>query len=166
MLDMDMLKSGVQGMMEANKRVRDVAHLYLIPKPDSDEAKDSRKMAMAYGAGEVMVSIYNIFLGLRNPSENAMYFMLTDLTAALNTNPFWVQHTGSLMPLFIAAVNAANDARQLQIENEPRWKDLEAQSRCLWVELFPAIIFLVHGYAAMRLMSVDIKKTFLGLMYD
>lgn len=165
MLDHAAIKASVQNLMAENTKLREIAHSYVVPKDGSEESKDARRMANAYGAAEAMISLYNIFQGLRNPSENAMYSLLNDLTAALNTNPFWVQHVGTLMPLFIAAVNAANDARQLKLENEPRWKDLEAQARCLWVELYPAIIFLVHGYPAMRAVSVDIKKTFLGLMY-
>lgn len=165
MLDLAAIKSNVQGMMEEHNKLREVAHTYLVPKKDTEESKDTRRMANAYAAAEVVVALYSIFQGLRNPSENAMYNMLNDLTVALNTNPFWGQYAGTLMPLFIASVNAANDARQLQIEAEPRWKDLEAQARCLWVEMLPTIVFLVHGYGAMRAVSVDIKKTFLGFMY-
>lgn len=165
MLDNEAIKAGVQNLMAENKKLRDIAHAYLVPKEGSDESKDARRMAMVYGAGELIVSLYGIFQGLQAPTENTMFNLLNDLTLALNTNPFWGQHAGALMPLFIASVNAANDARQLKLENEPRWKDLEAQARNLWVEMIPAIIFLVHGYAAMRVASVDIKKTFLGLMY-
>jgi len=165
MLDSDQIKAGVQNLMAENKKLRDLAHAYLVPKEGSEESKDARRMAMAYGAAEVVVSLYSMFQGLQAPSENTQFNLLNDLTLALNTNPFWGQHAGSLMPLFIASVNAANDARQLKLEGEPRWKDLETQARNLWVEMLPAIVFLVHGYAAMRVASLDIKKTYLGLMY-
>ena len=165
MLNTEEIKAGVQMLMADNKRVRDVAHAYLVPKEGSEESKEARRMAMAYGASEVIVSLFSIFQGLQAPNENTMFNLLNDLTLALNTNPFWGQHAGSLMPLFIASVNAANDARQLKLENEARWKDLEAQARNLWVEMIPAVIFLVHGYGAMRVASVDIKKTFLGFTY-
>lgn len=164
MLDQN-TQAGVQSLVEADARIRQIAQGFLVPKEGSEESKDARRMANGFAAAEVVISIYNIFQGLRNPSENAMYSLMNDLTLALNTNPFWVQHAGALMTLFIAAVNCANDARQLKLENDPRWKDLETQSRNMWVEIMPYIIFQVHGYAAMRATSLTVKKTFLGLMY-
>lgn len=160
-----MLNEAMHDMIAADKKVRDLASNYLIPKEGSEAAKDAQKMAEGFAATDLVVSLFRIFQGLQNPAENSMYQMLSDLTFGLNTNPFWVRHAGTLMPLFIAAVNAANDARQLRINPEERWKGLEHQSRCLWVELIPAIIFLVHGYGAMQLASLEIKKSFLGLMY-
>lgn len=165
MLDHDVIKENVQIMMDQNKKLRDIARKYLVPKEGSEEAKDARRMANGIAASEVIVALYNIFQGLQTPSENSMYALLNDLTMTLNTNPFWVQNAATLMPLFIASVNSANDARQLKVEAEQRWEALEAQSRCLWIEMLPYIVFLVHGFAAMRAASVDIRKTYLGLMY-
>lgn len=165
MLDIGMIKASAQDLIDENVKLRQAAQLYLVPKEGSEESKDARRMANGMAASELIVSLYGIFQGLRNPSENAMYALLNDLTMSLNVNPFWVQHAGSLMPLLIAAVNAANDSRQLKLENESRWKELEAQDRCLWIEILPYIVFLVHGYGAMRAVSADIKKTFLGFMY-
>ncbi len=165
MLDMTAVRASVDAMQKENAKVRELAQMFLIPKEGSDDSKDARKMAQGHSGAEVMVTIYSIFHGLQHPAENAMFMLLNDMTAALNTNPFWVQNVGTLMPLLIAAVNGANDARELKVMNEPKWAALEQQARCLWVELMPAIIFIVHGYAAMRFSSTEIKKAFLGLMY-
>lgn len=165
MPDMSAAKDSLSAMMQENAKIRAIAHSYLVPKEGSDDSKDARKMAQGHAASEVMVTIFGIFNGLRTPSENAMYTLLNDMTVALNVNPFWAQYASTLMPLFIAAVNAANDARELKAGNEVKWSNLQQQSANLWVELMPAIVFLVHGYGAMRLASVEIKKSFLGLMY-
>lgn len=159
------IKDAVSAMERENDKVRAIAHKFLVPTKDSEESKDARKMAQGYAASEVMVTVFNIFRGLKTPSENAMFDLLNNMTIALNTNPFWAQYVGTLMPLFIAAVNGANDARELQVMGETKWNALQGQSKDLWVEIMPAIVFLVHGYAAMRLVSTEIKKSFLGLMY-
>ena len=158
------MKETLVAMAADSAKIREAAKSFLLPKEGTEEAKDALRVSNALGAVEVACSLVSIFSSLQTPTANAAFSMLTDLTIALNTNPFWVRNVGSLMPLLIAAVNGANDAREMDVNPEPRWNTLREQSRCLWLELLPQLIFLTHGYAAMRLQSVQMKKTFHGLL--
>lgn len=146
-------------------RIREAAKQFLVPKEGSEEAKDNARMATAYYAVEVVCSIFNVFASLRSPNSLNTFMAVSDLTISLNTNPFWVRNAGHLTPLLIAAVNAANDAREIDAVQEPRWKSLKEQCENNWLDILPTIVFLTHGQAIMRITSVEMKKTFLGLIY-
>lgn len=163
-MDILAVKEQVLAMAADGQKIRTIAQGFLMPKTE-EEKKDAIKMANCTAAVEVLCSLYNIFSAMRTGGQNSAFNLVTDLVISLNTNPFWVRNAGSLMPLMIAAVNASNDARELLIEASPRWSGLQAQSENLWVELFPQVDFLCNGYAHMRLSSVEMKKTFLGLAH-
>lgn len=164
MVDINQVREQVQAMAAEQSKVREIAKKFLIPAEDTKESKDPERMAMSIAAVEVVCSLVNIFGCLQSPTQNSAYALLTDLTTSLNTNPFWVRNQGSLATLLIASVNGANDARELSVGAEPRWDALREQSKNLWVEMLPQIVFMAAGYATMRLTSVEIKKTFLGLV--
>lgn len=159
-----MIEEDVAAMVSSTTRMREAIKGFIIPKEGTDEAKDTGRMANAYYAVEVAVSVCNIFTALGSPNVNATFTLVTDLTINLNTNPFWVRNTGHLMPLIIAGVNASMDYREMSIEPEPKWDALREQCKWLWLDIFPTIMFLVHGFALTRLCSVQMKKTIAGLV--
>jgi hypothetical protein len=161
MIDQQEIVATVAAMAAESAKIREAAKSFLLPK---EEGLHPEQLSNALGAIEVCVSLVNIFTSLQTPTANAAYAMLTDLTVALNTNPFWVRNVGSLMPLLIAAVNGANDAREMDANPEPRWTALREQGRHLWLELLPQLVFLTRGHAYMRLTSVKMKQTFHGLL--
>lgn len=163
-MNLEDIKGTVEALASDASRIRDAARHFFIPKEDSKEAKDMERMAAASYAIEVVVSLVNIFSALRSPGQANTFLAISDLTITLNTNPFWVRNAGHLTPLLIAAVNAAEDARELSVSAEPAWQSLETQSRNMWLEILPTLLFLCHGTAMMRLRSTEIKKTFAGLL--
>lgn len=153
----------VQTMMKDALQVREIAQGFLMPKTD-EERKDPLRMANCTAAVEVICAIFNIFFSLRTGTVNGAFTLTNDLVIGLNTNPFWVRNAGAIMPLMIAAVNAANDARELKTANESHWTGLQQQSENMWLEILPTVAFLCSGYGHMRLISVEMKKAFHGLM--
>lgn len=159
-----MIKEDLEAMVASTSRMREALKAFIVPKEGTEEAKDTGRMANAYYALEVAVSVCNIFTSLGNPSVNATFMLITDLTINLNTNPFWVRNTSHLMPLIIASVNASMDYRDMSAaEPEPKWAALQEQCKWLWLDILPTIMFLVHGLVITRLSSIEMKKTVAGI---
>lgn len=163
----DSTVQAVASLLSEATKIRDLAQSFLMPVKDSPESKDNERLAACAFAVEVVVSLVNVFTALRNPTPVNTEMVISDMVIGLNTNVFWIQKGGQLMPLLIAAVNADKDAKELKLRNESTWKDLEKQSANMWLEILPTIIFLTQGQYAMRAKSVEIKKAFastLGIM--
>ena len=141
-----------------------VATKFLVPLEGSEESKDPRRMADAYAAVSVVVSMCNIFSALYSENNNFAMTAIVDLTFALNSNTFWVKNAGYFMPLVNAAVNAAQDFRDQELVDEPVWETMKQHNRMQWLEILPAVVFLASGYVAMRKYSLEMKKTFVALV--
>jgi len=148
---------------------RALAQHYLLPEkpkqvpgqpPPVETPEFVRRMADASGAVEVICSLTNIFgvmTGFKNFSAESS---ISDLTFVLNTNPFWVKNATYLVPLLNTAINAFEDNRQLRAQNQPLWNGLEYHHRNAWLEILPAIVFVLKGYAEMRKVSLEMKQAF------
>ncbi|MGH7744024.1 MAG: hypothetical protein ACREQ5_04290 [Candidatus Dormibacteria bacterium] len=158
------LKEGVSLLIDNNARVRALANKFLLPKETSEDTKDNLKMGNALAAVEVVCSLVNVFSALLTTNPVFTQIAITDLTFGLNSNSFWVRNTGHLMPLFIASINGISDYNLMALENEPRWSDLRAQGKNLWLEILPTIVFLIHGYPRMKECSIEIKKSFASIL--
>lgn len=156
-----MLNESVIQLVSAHqKHIRDLATKFLVPTEGTNESKDAKKMGDALAAVEVVISLVNIFNTVFNTSRTNLLDTIVDLTFTLNSNPFWARNSAYLMPLFTAALNSAMDYRDTENNKEPLWEKLRYHDRNMWLELLPAIMFLVHGYIGMRLVSNEMKKTF------
>jgi hypothetical protein len=149
-------------------KTRELATYYLIPLKPTDQERSSpdfiRKMANATAAIEVVCSLVNAFGVMSNYQNFSSQIAIADLVFVLNTNTFWVQNATYLVPLMNAAVNAFTDAQELQIKNEPLWKNLEYHCCNCWLELLPAIVFCLKGYPEMRKVSLEMKQAFEPLL--
>src|ERR1035437_3313080 len=113
-------------ILQASEHVAKIVALatkFLVPDKDSEEFKDPRRMADAYAAVSVVVSIYNIFASMYEKSNNIGLTAIVDLTFALNANPFWLKHSGYIMPLLNAAVNSTLDFKEQELVDEPVWSE-------------------------------------------
>lgn len=165
MLDIAEVQETVNAMALSSSRIRTAARDILVPKDGTEEAKDPARMHNALCAVEVVCSIVNIFSSIASPNASSTFTVITDLTINLNTNPFWVRNNPHLMPLLIAAVNASMDYRDMCIgPQEPKWEWLKQHNKWFWLDILPTIVFLTHGFAPTRVVSVEMKKTFAGLL--
>jgi ABC-type glycerol-3-phosphate transport system permease component len=151
-------------------RVRALATHYLMPNKADFDARQAnnpeyaRKMANATAAVGVVCSLVNTF-GVMAGYENYVPQMaIADLVFILNTNTFWVQNATYLVPLLNSAVNAFNDTQELKAKNEPLWRDLVYHNNNVWLEILPAIVFCLKGYAEMRAVSNEMKQAFEPLL--
>jgi ABC-type glycerol-3-phosphate transport system permease component len=151
-------------------RVRELATHYLMPgKADFDPRNVGspeyvRKMANSTAAVEVVCSLVNTFGVMAGYNNYIPQMAIADLVFILNTNTFWVQNAAYLVPLMNTAVNAFNDAQELKTKNEPLWKELVYHNNNCWLELLPAVVFCLKGYAEMRRVSVEMKQAFEPLL--
>jgi len=81
------------------------------------------------------------------------------LFVQLPLNPFWQKAQGWLMPLVVACVNAWMDAREME-KGGHESKVRAFMLRNLGLELVPAAVFYLHGYARMRELSMEIRAFF------
>ena len=145
--------------------IRSLAQHYLLPERYADQKENVapeyvRKQADAAAAVELVCSLINVFgvmAGAKNYSGEAA---IADLTFSLNTNIFWVKNATYLMPVLSAAINAYQDNQQLKVQNQALWAPLEYHNRNVWLEVLPAIVFCLNGYAAMRKVSLEMKQAF------
>jgi hypothetical protein len=145
--------------------IRKLAQHYLLPKKPTEQ-KDVgspefiRKMADSTAAVEVVCSLVNIFGVMANLRFFGSDMAIADLTFSLNTNVFWVKNANYLVPILNTSINAFMDNQTFLVIAQPLWDDLEYQSRNVWLEILPAIVFCLNGYSAMRSVSVEIKQSF------
>ena len=151
-------------LLSQNEKLRDIAKKFLIPEKVPEQ--DSRKLAEATAAVEVVLSVVNIFNTIYSNQRHTCLAAITDLTFALNSNVFWVKNSGYLMPLLNGAINAALDYKEAEEKlaeeklPEPLWDKFDYHNKFAWLEILPAIVFLVHGFGKMRVHSTEIKKSF------
>jgi len=152
-------------------KTRELATHYLLPERSGlefdiqNKAPNSnpdfvRKMANATAAIEVVCSLVNTFGVMAGFANFNAQMAVADLVFVLNTNSFWVQNASYLVPLMNSSVNSFLDAQELRVKNEPLWKELEYHNNNTWLEILPAIVFCLKGYADMRKISLEMKKAF------
>lgn len=145
-------------LLSHNEKLREIAKKFLAPEGNEPEP---RKLAESTAATEVILSIVNIFNAIYSNQRHASLTAIADLTFALNSNMFWVKNSGYLIPLLNGAVNAAMDFKDAQDKvPEPLWDKFEYHNKYAWLELLPAIVFLLYGFGKMRVCSTEIKKSF------
>jgi len=154
----------IQAVLAEAKQLRELVQEFLVPKEGTEESKDPARMANSLYAVEAVLGIINIFSALERPSGVATFTAITDLTFALNYNPWWVANASYIMPILSSAVNACLDSAELGIKSEPRWEPMRASCNRVWLEILPAIVLRVHGYAHMRACSVRMKQSFDGVL--
>jgi ABC-type glycerol-3-phosphate transport system permease component len=151
-------------------RVRELATHYLMPSKADFDARTAgspeyvRKMANSTAAVEVVCSLVNTFGVMAGYHNYVPQMAIADLVFILNTNTFWVQNASYLVPLMNTAVNAFNDNQELRVKNEPLWRELVYHNNNCWLELLPAVVFCLKGYAEMRRVSVEMKQAFEPLL--
>lgn len=114
-------------------------------------------------ACQMSVAIMNVFLAIRRPDEHRTYRAICDLTFGLNTNGFWVNNAGVIMPLIHSALNTYRDGVQLTLDigdgDEYGVNDaLAAASRLAPLEIFPVIAYLIGGPPLMLAASIPLKQ--------
>lgn len=146
--------------------IRSIARIYLIPKDDAEISgmlqKDSKRMGDAVSAVEVAVSLVGIFHALMTQHSVSSQKALTDISFTLAENPFWVQYQSFLMPLYQASFNAIQDFHLSK--KEPLWDKMEYRNKYLWLEILPLIAKQLYGFAYMRKVSYQFKKSIEGLV--
>lgn len=152
--------------LRVTEDIRKTASHYFLPaeKPADNntfaQTEYSKKLAESHLAVELVCSLVNVFGVMLRSDIFSTEAAISDLTFSLNTNPFWVKNSSYLMPVLAIAVNGVLDAKKLRLKNEPLWSNLWYQSRNLWLEVLPAILFCLSGYAEMQKKSLEIKQSF------
>ncbi len=170
-LSLEHVQETVSLRLKAMNDVRELCKKFLAPDLPSDQGQDGkgspeymRRLADSALAGEVVISLFNIF-GVMSGSPNySSENAVADLVFTLNTNPFWVKNDKYLMPIVNASINALVDNQELRFKPETLWARLEYHNKFMWLEILPAVVFCLYGYGKMRKISLEMKKTFEGLL--
>lgn len=120
---------------------------------------------MAYGllAVDVAIRLANVFLAIKNPTENRTYRAICDLTYELSTNAFWQRNAAVLNPIIHVCTNTYRDGVELLAEREARneyssYDALISASRAAPLEIFPVIAYLLGGPKLMVSASLPLKR--------
>lgn len=129
----------------------------------SEEKIDAGMMSGIQLACHASVALCNIFLAIRRPEEHRTYRAICDLTFGLNTNGFWVNNAGVIMPLLHAALNTYRDGVELTLDTYNKGEygvndNLATASRLAPLEIFPVIAYLIGGPPLMLATSIPLKQ--------
>lgn len=78
----------------------------------------------------------------------------------LTVNPFWQRTRTFIEPIIIVAINAWQDANDLEQSESVKERNLAFHIRNFTTELLPAIAFCMGGYDYMRSISKDMRLFF------
>lgn len=92
-------------------------------------------------------------------SEGQIFDLMMSLWLHLPNNPFWITYRRELTPLLITATNAWLDANVLEKGSETD-RVYAYVYRNLTLHAIPFAVFLLHGQARMREVSLDIHRFF------
>jgi hypothetical protein len=84
------------------------------------------------------------------------------LVAELPFNPFFVKHKAQISPVFVTAMNAWQDANDMERGSDHDDKVRAFTLRFWCVEIIIYVIGLTRGYKVMRSLSAEVRRFFTG----
>lgn len=94
----------------------------------------------------------------KSPSTEEVALALAQFVTALSINPFYQQHSASLYPLIMSAINRWIDGDAMDRSENPKRRVHAEVVRCGDIDLFLHIAFLTGGWEHMRALSDRVRS--------
>lgn len=95
--------------------------------------------------------------------DHQLFNLIFSLWVTLPNNAFWKAYQHSLTPILLMSLNAWLDANKLETHDaDPNDRVYAYTFRNLTLQVLPLCVYLLHGEARMRELSLEIHKFFTG----
>lgn len=87
--------------------------------------------------------------------------LMIDFTVGLNSNPFWLKHSGYIMPVFSTGVSAWMDSMAYLDAKTPEDRVAFIATRNAMTEVAMAVLFCDQGAKGVREKGTDLRRVML-----